>query len=111
MRRNHSRFHESGATRLMGWVGIGWSFGKGWDRSAEAESLPSYGTPAIGPLLSAPCETASQFQLFERCSLTANFSPASRAALAHIPTTSLCGPVATAFQRGWCFEFHRSKLS
>ena len=34
----------------------------------------------------------------------------ARSGLAHVPTTSRCGPMLTAFH-GWCFEFQASKPS
>ena len=44
------------------------------------------------------------------CSDTPNRNPCFSAAARHRPTTSLCGPICTAFHL-WYLLFHKSKLS
>ena len=50
-------------------------------------------------------------KLGARCSLTAKRRLCFSAAFLKAPTISLFGPVATEFQRGCYFEFHKSNPS
>ena len=78
--------------------------------ASDCGSLPSYGMPTYGPVLSLSLLTANQLMPAPRCSLKPKGKSCARPAARHSPTMSLRGPMLAEFQR-LCGESKLSKLS